>query len=164
MEDLLEKDTNKPRPARIPLRQKIRTWMIQIRRLEGEPHYIARGLAIGVFIGVTPTMPFHTILAVAFAFLFHGSRPAAILGVWAGNPLTLPFFYFASYEIGTMLLGISTPFDSQMICSLTQFLELGLEITTAMIIGGILLATPFGLITYILAWKIYGRIGKRKSG
>ena len=28
--------------------------------LKGEPANIAMGMAIGVFIGVTPTIPFHT--------------------------------------------------------------------------------------------------------
>lgn len=132
-------------------------------KIEGDPEYIARGMAIGVFIGLTPTMPFHTILAVSLAFILNGSKAAAILGVWAGNPLTLPFFYFASYRFGTMLLGISAPFDSGSIASMTQFLELGLEITIAMIVGGILIAAPFGVIAYFFTWKVYGKIRNRRK-
>ena len=40
-------------------------------------------LAIGVFIGITPTIPLHTILAVSLALLVRGSKLAAALGVWA---------------------------------------------------------------------------------
>ena len=42
----------------------------RVKKLEGDPHYIAMGMAIGVFVGTTPTMPFHTVIAVAIWLLF----------------------------------------------------------------------------------------------
>ncbi len=77
----------------------------KIKRLQGDPHYIALGMAIGVFIGVTPTIPFHTALAIAFAFVLRGSKPAAAIGVWIANPLTIPLFYYGSYKVGVLVLG-----------------------------------------------------------
>ncbi|MEJ2430554.1 MAG: DUF2062 domain-containing protein, partial [Deltaproteobacteria bacterium] len=54
----------------------------QLKELRGKPHEISLGMAIGVFIAVTPTIPFHTVLAVSLAALLRGSKLAAALGVW----------------------------------------------------------------------------------
>ena len=59
------------------INNRIRDFILKAKRLEGDPHFIALGLAIGVFVGFTPTIPFHTVLAVALAFLFKGSKAAA---------------------------------------------------------------------------------------
>ncbi|MBW1983033.1 MAG: DUF2062 domain-containing protein, partial [Deltaproteobacteria bacterium] len=39
----------------------------QLQELRGKPHEISLGMAIGVFISLTPTIPFHTVLAVSLA-------------------------------------------------------------------------------------------------
>jgi|GEM_PF-367048 len=77
----------------------------KIKKLQGNPHYIAMGMAIGVFVGMTPTIPFHTALAIALAFVFRGSKPAAAIGVWIANPLTIPLFYYGSYKVGVFFFG-----------------------------------------------------------
>jgi uncharacterized protein (DUF2062 family) len=77
----------------------------KIKKLQGNPHYIALGMAIGVFVGITPTIPFHTALAIALAFVLRGSKPAAAIGVWVANPLTIPLFYYGGYKVGDFLWG-----------------------------------------------------------
>ena len=77
----------------------------QLRELRGKPHEIALGMAIGVFVAITPTIPFHTVLAVSLAALVRGSKLAAALGVWVSNPLTIPIFYYGSYRLGRFVLG-----------------------------------------------------------
>lgn len=77
----------------------------KIKKLQGNPHYIALGMAIGVFVGITPTIPFHTALAIVLAFVLRGSKPAAAIGVWIANPLTIPLFYYGSYRVGVFFLG-----------------------------------------------------------
>lgn len=148
--------------ARLTLKQKLHKYFSEIKQLEGDPNYIARGMAIGVFIGITPTIPLHTVLAVILAFIFRGSKPAAIIGVWVANPFTIPFFYIASYQIGIFLFKISTPFNPAHI-SIHQLVELGLEITIAMIIGGIVLGIPVGIIAYGVTWKVVKSIRAQKE-
>lgn len=144
------------------LKQKLQKYLAEIRQLEGDPNYVARGMAIGVFIGMTPTIPLHTVLAITLAFIFRGSKPAAVIGVWVANPLTIPLFYIASYQIGTFLFKISTPFNPAHI-SIHQLIELGFEITIAMIIGGMVLGIPFGIISYCVTWKIIKSIRSSKE-
>ena len=75
------------------LRKRIKQGYLQVKELHGDPHYVAMGMAIGIFVACTPTIPFHTVIAIFLAFLFRGSKVAAAIGVWFSNPLTMPLLY-----------------------------------------------------------------------
>jgi len=125
----------------------------QLRELRGKPHEIALGMAIGVFIGITPTIPLHTILAVSLALLVGGSKLAAALGVWVSNPLSIPFFYYGSYRIGQLVLGlpgINLPDDR----SLLAMASLGGKIVGAMLLGGVILGIVPAIVAYVLTLKL----------
>ena len=130
-----------------------REFLWQLRELRGKPHEIALGMAIGVFIGITPTIPLHTILAVSLALLVGGSKLAAALGVWVSNPLSIPFFYYGSYRIGQLVLGlpgISLPDDR----SLLAMASLGGKIVGAMLLGGVILGIVPAIVAYVLTLKL----------
>jgi len=44
------------------------------KELHGNPHYLALGIGIGVFVGMTPAFPLHTIIAIPLAHIFRGSK------------------------------------------------------------------------------------------
>jgi uncharacterized protein (DUF2062 family) len=137
------------------LRRKIRYVYDRLRRLEGDPRKIAWGMALGVFIGVTPTIPFHMISALALAQLCRISRVAAVMGVWISNPLTVPPFYYFSFKIGQWLLypheSLSLPPDFD----LRELLRLGWEVNLSLQTGGVILALPFGVGAYFLTlWAV----------
>ena len=140
----------------------IRDFVQRVKNLEGDPHYVAMGLAIGVFIGITPTIPFHTVLAVALAFILRGSKVAAALGVWFSNPITAPIFYWGSYKAGMYLLGNPAPFDIKYE-SILELLDLGIDVTIAMIAGGIILGILPGIASYFIIRKIISTIRLRKA-
>jgi uncharacterized protein len=77
----------------------------RLRRLKATPHAIALGFSVGVFWAVTPFFGVHVALAVALAWFLGGSMVAAILGTFAGNPLTYPLFWYSTYELGNFILG-----------------------------------------------------------
>jgi uncharacterized protein len=136
------------------------TWRVRLRlayenicQLQGNPHYVAMGMAIGVFVAVTPTIPFHTLIAVALAFILRGSKPAAIIGVWFSNPVTIPFFYFGSYKIGTLLLRIELT-DTIPHQSFSDLLDLGAEVTLAMMLGGCVLGILPAVSAYFLTFRL----------
>jgi len=144
------------------LKHNIREFVDRVKNLEGDPHYVAMGMAIGVFIGITPTMPFHTVLAVALAFILRGSKVAAALGVWFCNPITAPIFYWGSYKAGMYLLGNAAPFDVKYE-SILELLDLGMDVTIAMIAGGIVLGILPGIASYFITRKIITTIRLRKA-
>jgi uncharacterized protein (DUF2062 family) len=77
----------------------------RLRRLKATPHAIALGFAVGVFWAVTPFFGVHVAMAAMLAWFVGGSILAAILGTFVGNPLTYPFFWYSTYEVGNLLLG-----------------------------------------------------------
>ena len=124
----------------------------QLRELRGKPREISLGMAVGVFVGLTPTVPFHTVLAVSLAALLRGSKLAAALGVWVSNPLTIPFFYYGSYRLGKFALGyqeLAMPHDY----SLISLMKLGGHVTVAMVHGGVLLGILPALVVYFLTYR-----------
>ena len=144
------------------LKHKFNEFVEKAKKLQGDPHYIAMGMAVGVFVGVTPTFPFHTTIALFLAFVLRGSKPAAIIGVWVGNPLTMPFFYLGSYMIGTFLIDHSTPFDIKY-ASVTELLKLGLDTTLAIVTGGAILGILPAVGTYFIARKAFTVIRARRE-
>ena len=139
-----------------------REFIDRVKKLEGDPHFVAMGLAIGVFISITPTIPFHTVLAVSLAILLRGSKVAAALGVWFSNPVTAPIFYWGSYKLGMYILGNRAPFDVKYE-SILELLDLGMDVTIAMIAGGIILGILPGIASYFITRKIITTIRLRKA-
>jgi len=135
------------------LKDRLKALFVRIKELQGDPRYIAMGMAIGVFVGVTPTIPFHTVIAIALAFILRGSKPAAAIGVWFANPITIPFFYIGSFKIGTLILNKPIPFDTKFE-SITALMTLGLDVTIAMIVGGAVLGILPAIGAYILTYRI----------
>ncbi len=139
-----------------------REFIERAKTLQGDPHYVAMGMAIGVFISVTPTIPFHTIIAIALAFVLRGSKPAAAVGVWFSNPITIPVFYIASYKAGMFMLGKSIPSDINYE-SIRELMALGLDVTIAAITGGAILGIVPGIAAYFITRKIFEKIRSRKE-
>ena len=144
--------------------QKIKEVIFRFKALQGDPRYIARGMAIGVFIGITPTLPFHTVIALALSFLFKGSKAAAALGVWIGNPLTLPFCYWGSYYAGSFFLPVSMPAAFNLKYeAITELAKLGLDATLSMLLGGVIIGILPGIASYFLTYRIITAIRMRRE-
>ena len=127
---------------------------VRFVRLRGLPVEIAKGMALGIFIGMTPTFGFQMAIAIFFAYLLRENRLAAVLGVWITNPLTAPFIYAGEYELGRLLLGMEhvglpTEFTWE------AYTHLGWEILLPMWVGGIIAGIVFGFLAYVMTlWLI----------
>ena len=152
------------------IRNKVSELICRVKELQGDPHYIAMGVAIGVFVGVTPTIPFHTVLAIALAFVLRGSKPAAIIGVWFANPVTVPLFYIGSYKVGVFVFGgaggdlpglgplletLEGPYAlAHKFDVLGEFFNHHFDVACMMLAGGILLGIPLAVISYFVTRRI----------
>ncbi|MFO7955526.1 MAG: DUF2062 domain-containing protein [Candidatus Brocadiia bacterium] len=65
---------------------------------------VANGLALGLFIAFTPTIPFQMLLAVAGAVVLKVNLPAAVVGVWVTNPFTAVPIYLTANRLGKHIL------------------------------------------------------------
>ena len=146
------------------LKKRIRTFYERFISLKGEPAQIAAGLAIGVFVGVTPTIPFHTGIIVLIGLLFRQNITAGYLGSWIiSNPLTVPLFYVAQYELGRFLLGMERCRFELADYSLGAIGALGWKILLPLLTGGILMAPFFAVPAYFIARRLITSIRARSK-
>jgi uncharacterized protein len=86
-----------------------RAWayrMKRLSRLKVSEHRVALGFAAGAFASFTPFMGLHFVIAASIACLVRGSLIASAIGTVIGNPLTFPFIWLTTYQLGTALLGL----------------------------------------------------------
>jgi uncharacterized protein (DUF2062 family) len=137
---------------------------LQLRRLQGDPKKLALGAALGVFIGITPTIPFHTFLILTLAPLLRISVVAAYLGIWVSNPVTWVPQYILAYEVGRFILfrgeqPLYIPDHTDFSTFLGIFLRGGL----ALQVGGLLIALPPAIMTYFLTLWAVKRYRQRRA-
>ena len=149
------------------LSRRAKYYLLRFIRLRGEPDELALGMALGIFTGMLPVIPFHTASAVALALLFKGSKITAAIGVWVSNPFNWYLLYYLNYRIGAFILGLSrdTRGFSSVMESIRQGEEgmsfiLGIahassEIIAAFIIGGLIMGIIASVPSYFIFLKIF---------
>lgn len=147
----------------------------RFQRLRGNPYALAGGFAIGVFIGLTPTMPLHTLTIILVTLATRTSTLAAILSsVIACNPVTyFPIYYF-SMVIGNAVTPYSLNWEKiksaldtllsseSFTASLHIIVDLGVEASIVLLVGGFILALPFALVSYYLSLYFFIMMKKKK--
>ena len=142
------------------MKHTIKNWLDECRKLSGDPRYIGRGMAIGIFVSLTPFFPFHTAIAVTLSILLRGSKRAAAVGVWLSNPLTIPLCYYIIYKVGIVILGMDTAYNPHW-KTFADIVTMGIDIVYAMIIGGAVLGTALAIPTYYVTKKVFQRMQTR---
>lgn len=131
----------------------------RVVRLTASPHAVAAGAAAGAFASFTPLVGFHFLLSFALAFVVRGNMLAAGLGTAVGNPLTFPFIWGATYEVGRWILSgghheisAASVDDPSHEAIGRGILEVGLDrlwpIMKPMLVGAVPLGTISAVITY----------------
>ena len=116
---------------------------------------LAGGIAIGLFIGLTPTVGFQTPLVLLGAFAFRVSFPASFLALWISNPLTTPVLYWLFNRLGAHILGSHFPMEA--LTGLAPFAQMLIQQSTYLWLGSLLLAIPgavLGYLGFIWAWRL----------
>ncbi len=133
------------------IRDRINDFYNRFLSLNGKPEEIARAMALGVFIGVTPTIPLHTALVMVSCLIFRQNITAAMLGATIiSNPLTIPFFYLAGYELGVLVLGLGANPFVLADYDVRSILEIGWHILYPLMVGGLILACVFTVPSYFI--------------
>jgi uncharacterized protein (TIGR03546 family) len=137
------------------VRRRIRTFYERCISLKGDPGSIARALAIGVFVGVTPTIPFHTAMILLIGLVFRVNITAAYLGSWLiSNPVTIPLLYLSQYELGRILLGMEAYRFGITEYSFSAIAALGWRILLPLLTGGIIMAPLIAVPAYFISRRM----------
>ena len=150
--------------------RQLKYYYIRFLRLRGEPHELALGMAIGVFSGMMPILPFQIALAVALALLFKASKLTAALGTWASNPLNWYFIYLYDFKLGAYLLGVEGGHEiiksvmesinrgDEMAVIWGKLFSSGMTLVSALLIGGIIIGAVTATPTYFIFLKIFQKV------
>jgi uncharacterized protein (DUF2062 family) len=133
-------------------------------RIRGTPRQVSLGLALGIFIGMSPFMGFHTVIALMIASLVKWSKIAAGVGVFITNPFTAPLIYPLTYRLGVAVTGLSDPsllrklFESG---GIVELLKDSPMMIVDLIVGGVVLGLPLAAVAYLAAFHIVTRARAR---
>lgn len=129
--------------------QRMRAWLDRSGCLTFTRESIARGIGIGLLVGLTPTVGLQTTMMLGSCLLVRGNFPAAFAVSWVSNPITLPPMIYAYHELGEWLFGswVRTLFEG-----LDAIDALAGVLNTAL--GTALVAVPIALMGYFASLGI----------
>ena len=113
-------------------------------------------------VSFTPLLGLHFVLAIIFAYLIRGNLVSALLGTIVGNPITFPFIWGLIYKVGafvstTNYVEYNDEINIDMIITQTY------EIFFPMLLGGVILAIPIWLFTYLITFSFVSSYKKSKK-
>jgi uncharacterized protein (DUF2062 family) len=77
----------------------------KLLHIEDTAERTALAYSIGIFLGYSPFLGFHTLLGIAVAFLFKLNRVAVLLGAWSNIPCWLIPYYMVATWMGMWVIG-----------------------------------------------------------
>ncbi|MBA1146758.1 DUF2062 domain-containing protein [Ectothiorhodospiraceae bacterium WFHF3C12] len=125
-----------------------------------DDHVIARGVAVGLFVGLTPTVGVQTLLMIAGCVMLRGNFPAAFLVSWVSNPLTMAPLYVAFNALGRVA------FEPLVRPSVKLTGVEGTAVVEALLtlLGSLMLAVPISLLGYAVALWVWREFHYLRDG
>lgn len=106
---------------------------------------LARGIAVGLFIGMTPTVGIQTGMMLVAAFAFRANFFAAFVVSNVSNPLTMAPLYYGWNQLGHWLID-RLPIQPLSIDGIGE--EIAFE-TVSMLLGSLVTAIPSAVLGYV---------------
>lgn len=122
---------------------------------------VSAGLAIGIFIALTPTIGVQIPLIILAALLLRVNIPVAIAASWVTNPLTAPVIYPLQYRLGLWLSGAPDPNE---LAGFTGMLRMFFRYAIPLWVGSLISATFSSVFVYVgsaTVWRLVGKLRKK---
>ncbi len=122
---------------------------------------VAKGVAVGLFIGMLPVMGLQIAIAIACCFFWRVSIPSAVVSTFITNPLTAPPIILLQYRLGLWISGPVNPDEIERYAGALRFL---IGHGKPLMIGSTVSALVFALIGYLSAlviWDIVVKVGPK---
>lgn len=127
--------------------------LLRFLRLQGAPDEIAKGVAIGIFVGMTPTLGVQMVIAIFVAIWLKQNKIAAALGVWITNPVTAAPIYALQYESGRRLLQMPRlQFPEEL--TFEAMKTLGWDLMGPLLFGSLIYAVICSIIAYSVTLRL----------
>jgi len=127
--------------------------------VKDSPHHVAISFSIGVFIGMSPLLGLHTVLAILFSYLFRMNKFVTIVGVYITNPWTIvPIYTFGTWS-GMKIMGVEgilseINWDSLGLSNIVTELQ---HLLWPFVVGTFFIGAISAGISYIVIFYIFKR-------
>lgn len=143
----------------------------KVIRNSGSPDYIARGAAVGIFVGFFIPMGFQIVAVIPLAFLFRAAKIPAVVLTFVSNYVTAVVIYPVQCYVGSYLIfnplrwseltdKMKTLLTEQTLDSLTA---LGTQIVLSFFAGGLLFGVLSAIPVYWVAFRLVTRYRTRRA-
>ncbi len=161
-----------PNPLMI---RKIHAWIrakiLHLSDLRDRPHAVALGIASGIFFGFVPLFGFKTLLAMGVAKLSRGNVISAAIAVTLHDvilPLA-PVLLRWEYQLGSWLLhhphhAVHPSAAAHQGVSMWFHWSTLFSVGLPLILGSVIIGTPFAIVSYFLSLRLLERSAARKAG
>lgn len=174
----------KPTDAdKAPRVRRKRSWLTLLRlavHSRGTPEAIARGVAIGILIALSPTIGFQVVLALVLATLLRANRIAALVPVFLTNLATLPPVFGFTYMVGSRILPGRPPEKVRALLlriagrmrqhefynlpeQFREFVRIGRDLFWPMLLGGLIVGAACAALAYPATLWVVRRLRRRRS-
>ena len=100
---MLKKSALEKKYLKERIKRLVRLSYLKILRIDDSTEKIARGAALGAFIGLMPTLGVGIILCLIGSFILKVNKAAAIIASFVMNPFTAPLVWSGSVTIGKII-------------------------------------------------------------
>jgi hypothetical protein len=142
-------------------------YYLRVKRLKGDPDYLAKGFAFGVFVGNLPLMPQTLIMIPATMLLRISTIAAFVSSTIVNNPLTMTFQYYLSWKIGCLVLPNAGSWQHLKAVLLTGSLVavtgLGLKTLAVLLIGGTVIGLISSVLSYFLSRQFFVAMRRKRA-
>ena len=143
--------------SKADLREIYKEWYAQVSEVKTQPHEIALGLSLGLFLGILPLIGVHILLALLIIAIFRVNKVALFIGLALTNPLITPLIYSASLALGSFIFdtpSISISFNLITWTYVKHYIK-------QFLVGNLILAATAGIFGYIITYNLVKYYKKR---
>lgn len=141
----------------------LRYWYLRIIRQNATAETIARGLAVGVFIGALPIIPLQSVTLLVLVYPLRINFISAWLATFYSNVFTMVPFYTLLFIIGKACLPVGEiSFDPNRL-EMMQLIATGWDVFLVMLAGGIIFGVVASIFTYVFSLQIIRRTRRHRD-
>lgn len=151
-----------------------RALLRSVLALDDSPHAIALGVAIGVFVGLTPSVGVQTIMILAVVFLtrpfFYFNGTAAMASTYISNPITMAPMYYFWYQLGASVMGTEANVNFDALLEFEGLAgwwaattALAVKVGWPMLLGALLTAPVGAAIAYPLTHYLISSLRNKRA-
>lgn len=154
----------------VPNGRNLKRWYLKLARQDGSPEFIAKGCAIGLFIGFFMPFGCQLVVAIPLAFMLKASKLLSAAFTLVTNPYTITFIYPLQCMLGGLLIG--EPLSYGALCesfrgllkepSFKELFDLGSDIVIPFFVGGTFLAVVSSASGYFVSLRMVRRYRERR--